>query len=650
MSARARYEAAEREKRRKQADVVAKGQKAQRRQKRRYISAFERKAMQAPDDAAPDGAAVATVKLGGRSAQESNAAAAARLRAELFGDDDSEDNSKDETDEASKDEKVDKKGETNQKEKESSSSLAENKGKDIISDQDAVKSDLKESNKSGSDKRKRESDDGELEQKKHKAKDVDDANEADLAKESATNIIIHNADDDDDKDDKNVLADSFIFEEDDQEDESEVVEGDEATPQVSNKYVDPFTDALLSAKEKLQSGATDGDGFALDAVRWNEPGYKDRYYKLKFNDSCDNAPFVSRVRRAYVEGLCWVMLYYYQGCPSWEWFFPYHYAPFAAELADVTEIVESGGITFSAGRPFRPFEQLMAVLPPASAAHVPSAYRSLMLESDSPIIDFYPEKFAEDMNGHRWRWQAVALLPFIEQKRLLAALEAIGDDALSADERRRNRPGIDLLFAHLERNPIGAVAKQLYGASSGASTTIGVNATAGSGICAELKPAPPDVTKFGKKIRSPCPGVPEVAGAANRVVAAVWLNPPLKPGYVHLHRLLKGAKRPERRLDQFSLHRAAAGGDRGGNNRSFHQNQNRATERQRLDRPQLHSQQRSGARNQQQFRAQQQQQFMQQQQAMFSHAARQANLMPWQQVCRKEREKRNFLKEKKRKK
>lgn len=48
--------------------------------------------------------------------------------------------------------------------------------------------------------------------------------------------------------------------------------------------------------------------------------------------------FRKNVALEYVRGLCWVLRYYYQGCASWKWYFPYHYAPFASDFVDINKL------------------------------------------------------------------------------------------------------------------------------------------------------------------------------------------------------------------------------------------------------------------------------------------------------------------------
>ncbi|GME82475.1 unnamed protein product [Ambrosiozyma monospora] len=164
------------------------------------------------------------------------------------------------------------------------------------------------------------------------------------------------------------------------------------------------------------------DSFGNKSINLWQPGYHDRYYQKKFNTT--DPEEVKRIQRdmvkSYMQGVQWVLLYYYQGCPSWNWYFPYHYAPFAADFVNLTEFK----IEFDLGSPFRPFEQLMSVLPADSSHNLPEVFRSLMSDPDSEIIDFYPEDFKIDMNGARAEWQGLSILPFIDEKRLLKAVRA----------------------------------------------------------------------------------------------------------------------------------------------------------------------------------------------------------------------------------
>eukprot|EP01084_Bolivina_argentea_P093824 168687_1 len=126
-------------------------------------------------------------------------------------------------------------------------------------------------------------------------------------------------------------------------------------------------------------------------------GFKPRYYFKKMNIWYDEKPAkLKKLIYEYVRGLCWVMRYYYQGCVSWSWYYPFHYAPFASDLQGI----DQEEISFDLSKPLSPFGQLMGVLPACSGkVALPGSFSRLMYDSKSPIIDFYPTDLELDLNG-----------------------------------------------------------------------------------------------------------------------------------------------------------------------------------------------------------------------------------------------------------
>lgn len=143
---------------------------------------------------------------------------------------------------------------------------------------------------------------------------------------------------------------------------------------------------------------------------------------------------INRLVAAYIEGICWCLKYYFDGVPSWRWHFPYRFAPLASSVKGISALT----FNFELGRPFRPLEQLLGVLPSRSGKLLPEPYRLLMTSDASPVKDFYPENFEIDMDGKHNPWEGIALIPFIDEKRLLDSVAALGANALSVAELKRN--------------------------------------------------------------------------------------------------------------------------------------------------------------------------------------------------------------------
>mmetsp|Transcript_22963 Transcript_22963/g.29979 ORF Transcript_22963/g.29979 Transcript_22963/m.29979 type:complete len:659 (-) Transcript_22963:392-2368(-) len=172
--------------------------------------------------------------------------------------------------------------------------------------------------------------------------------------------------------------------------------------------------------------------------------YKDYYYKVKLGFEPEDSKSRQDLVTSYLEGLYWVLQYYHEGCSSWSWFYPYHYAPLASDLRNLAEIP----VKYPKGRPFSQLMQLLTVLPMESSNFVPQCYAELMTpEPTNPLMEFFPADFESDPNGKKNSWEAVVMIPFLDYDQMVGVLSLIDHKKeLSLAERKRNILGLECAF------------------------------------------------------------------------------------------------------------------------------------------------------------------------------------------------------------
>lgn len=195
--------------------------------------------------------------------------------------------------------------------------------------------------------------------------------------------------------------------------------------------------------------------------------YKQKFYSDKhhFRDGWSpTSTDMERLKLHFLEGLSWVMQYYYQGVPSWQWYYPHYYAPMASDLVNLPAIAAQ--VRFDVGKPFLPHQQLLAVLPPMSYRSIPSAYWPLLRSQSSPLAKYFPEHIVIDLEGARAPWEGIVLIPFIDEGTLLAAYKSVQKD-VSPEDALNNRLGPALKFSFDSKMPPYTVADDMFDALTG---------------------------------------------------------------------------------------------------------------------------------------------------------------------------------------
>lgn len=167
-----------------------------------------------------------------------------------------------------------------------------------------------------------------------------------------------------------------------------------------------------------------------------EPEWKERFYDKVFQ--IEDQYEIDQICHKYLEGIFWNFNYYNFGCISWEWNFPYAQPPSFRDVYlylhnFVSNINE---INIPKARPFKPFEQLLMVLPQQSKELLPKSYQSLMVDPMSDIIEYYPMDYQIENTYKYYLWECQPILPYIISSTIKDATQKL---RLTQDEKERNK-------------------------------------------------------------------------------------------------------------------------------------------------------------------------------------------------------------------
>lgn len=173
--------------------------------------------------------------------------------------------------------------------------------------------------------------------------------------------------------------------------------------------------------------------------------WKKRYYKHYFKslDNCEEEDYnnhVGSMVEEYIRGLKWITRYYFDSCPSWNWFYPYDYPPFLEDIRDFLHNKKDfsiKNIKFKISKPIRPFNQLLMVLPPQSSFLVPKMLQPLMNDPDSELVKkgVYPTRFEIDYINKHKQWMGIPQLPPINLDLVYESYSKVENDMIELSNK-----------------------------------------------------------------------------------------------------------------------------------------------------------------------------------------------------------------------
>ena len=167
-------------------------------------------------------------------------------------------------------------------------------------------------------------------------------------------------------------------------------------------------------------------------------GWRDRYYKHLFD--IEEQYEIDKICHKYLEGIFWNFHYYNYGCISWEWSYYYNYPPSFNDLYNYMNkyVSDINLIKLPKSKPFKPFEQLLMVLPNNSRELLPPRLGNLMIDNSSDIIQYYPIKYEIETTNNYYLWECHPRLPYVISEDIRTIVR---NTTFTEEEKKRNQFG-----------------------------------------------------------------------------------------------------------------------------------------------------------------------------------------------------------------
>ena len=169
-----------------------------------------------------------------------------------------------------------------------------------------------------------------------------------------------------------------------------------------------------------------------------EDKWKERFYDSVF--LIEDQYEIDKICHKYLEGIFWNFHYYNYGCISYEWNYPYAQPPsFRDVYLYLNNFISNiNHLDIPKARPFKPYEQLLMVLPAQSRELLPKSYQHLMVDPMSDIIEYYPKSYEIETTYKYYLWECQPILPYIISSQIKETTKNL---RLTAEEKERNKQG-----------------------------------------------------------------------------------------------------------------------------------------------------------------------------------------------------------------